>query len=141
MHSGTLAAILPAVFTMLAGCAPSAHRETPPPLPEPCAGDQGVYVLGDTVRGVTPPDALSIAQPDFGTQPGVTEARIVIEVDGRVTVEDVLSAGRHGPRQQSQAREVLERAKFYPAVRGGCAVRFRSSMKWETGVARPLLPN
>ena len=50
---------------------------------------------------------------------------MLIDKQGRVTIDTVMVTGELGPSEARQIRATVSQWTFYPAVLGGCAVWFR----------------
>ncbi len=92
-----------------------------------------MYGYPDTLRGVRIPKP-TFTPPIKFTEPGTgaTEGTVIIEPDGRTTIEGIRSTGDHGPREQAKMRQDLIRWRFVPATLNGCGVRFRTSVRVTT---------
>lgn len=114
-----------ALFAFLAACAPKSNRFAGP---APCAGNDTVYVATDP--GVTPVAPAYIRLPPTDVAFGTYRLRILIDATGKVVADStqVLEApsatGAH-----RYARTVAE-SRYRPAVRNGCAVRFRTEVSF-----------
>ncbi len=94
-----------------------------------CTPSDTIYTVADTVRGVRPPKGKStprIYLKEVGT--GATQATIIVETNGRVTVEGFQQLGDHGMRERGEVTSGLGRWRFVPATLDQCPVRFRTSM-------------
>ena len=122
-----------AVPVLVAGVLTAACAQHAAPLPQPCPGQDIVYSHPDTLSGVrnpkprfTPP--IRFSEP--GT--GAMEVTVIVEPDGRATIESVRTTGDHGQREQAELRQGLTQWRFVPATLNGCGVRFRTSLRFTT---------
>jgi hypothetical protein len=131
MTTATLRKLILSVGTLalLGAFRPSILSAQTKPDSAVCTTSDSVYSAADTVRGVVPPVRKfvpNIRLVEVGT--GSTEAKIIVETNGRVTVEGFLQLGNHGMREQGEVTSGLARWRYAPATLNGCPVRFRTSM-------------
>jgi len=117
----------------VAGLVTIACAQHATPLPQPCPAQDVVYSYPDTLRGVRIPKP-SFTPPIRFSEPGTgaTEARVIVEPDGRATVEGIRTSGEHGWREEAKMRQDLSRWRFVPATLNGCGVRFRTDVRVTT---------
>jgi len=107
----------------------AAGFEALPPAPAPCVANDTIYTRADVARGVQPPSPKEIVTPPAELRGHVIELRLLIDPFGHVVEDSVQVSGLTDQRDQRLMRRTAARFIYRPAVLGGCAVRFRDSLK------------
>ena len=99
--------------------------------PDPCPDDSSLYTYRDTLRGVVPPILIKSQMPRGGYTRSTAQG--IVGPGGRVESGSVRTFGGD-PEERFAAGDALYWTRFYPATRGGCAVRFLYRVTYMAGI-------